>query len=100
MLAVVVLEIAVVVMGKGALVVPAATVTLPLPTCAEGLSLDRVTIAPPEGAAVESVTVPVEEFPPTTVEGFRTTEAIGPTLALNATTTDDSCTAADVVPLA
>ena len=35
--------------------------------------LDRVTIAPPEGAGPLSVTVPVEELPPTTLAGARVT---------------------------
>jgi hypothetical protein len=47
-----------VVMVKVALVVPAATVTLPGTVAADGLLLLRVTTAPPAGAALVSATVP------------------------------------------
>ncbi len=56
-----------------ALVAPAATVTLD-GVLAVVLLLERVTTAPPEGAAPLSVTVPVEEFPPVTLVGFTETE--------------------------
>jgi len=60
----------VVVMGKVADVAPWGTETLPeTGTCAAGLLLDSETIAPPAGAAVYKVTVPVEELPPTTELG-------------------------------
>src|SRR5882762_5868226 len=52
-----------------ALVAPAATVTLD-GVLAVVLLLERVTTAPPEGAAPLSVTVPVEECPPVTLVGF------------------------------
>ncbi len=63
----------VVVTVKFALVDPAATVTL-LGTLAAELLLDKLTTAPPEGAAALSVTVPVELLPPVTLVGFRLTE--------------------------
>jgi hypothetical protein len=64
---------AVVVNAKVALVAPAATVTL-AGTVAEGSLLVSVTTAPPVGAAPFSVTVPVEDAPPSTVEGLKETE--------------------------
>jgi hypothetical protein len=51
---------------------PANTVTLP-GTVAAVLSLDRVTVAPPAGAADANVTVPVELFPAVTAFGFKFT---------------------------
>jgi len=38
------------------------------------LLLERVTTAPPTGAALLSVTVPVDELPPRTEAGLRVTE--------------------------
>jgi len=65
---------AMVLTGKFALVAPAETVT-PEGTLAAGeLLLERVTCTPPAGAGPLSVTVPVEEFPPVTVAGFRVVE--------------------------
>ena len=55
---------------KLALVVPAGTVTLTGALAAFELS-ESVTTAPPAGAAALKVTVPVEEFPPTTLVGLR-----------------------------
>ena len=55
---------------KVALVAPAATVTLEGTPATVVLLLERVTVAPPDGAAPLSVTVPVEEFPPVTLVGF------------------------------
>ena len=51
---------------------PAATVTLG-GTVAAALSLARLTAKPPVGATLESVTVPVTEVPPFTVDGLRET---------------------------
>ena len=53
-----------------ALLAPPATVTLAGTVAAEVLSLDKDTTAPPPGAGPLSVTVPVEELPPTTLVGF------------------------------
>ena len=55
---------------KLALVAPASTVTLAGTVAAVELS-ESVTTAPPAGAAALKVTVPVEEFPPTTLVGLR-----------------------------
>jgi hypothetical protein len=54
---------------KVALVAPAGTVTLAGSQAAPSLT-DSMTVAPPAGAGPLSVTVPVEEAPPTTVVGF------------------------------
>src|SRR5262245_15955725 len=61
---------AVVVIVKLALSAPAATVTLATVV----LLLDRVTIAPPVGAAVVNVAVPVLVVPPTTLGGLTVSE--------------------------
>ena len=55
---------------KVALVTPAATVTL-AGISAAALLIDRLTAAPPLGAAPLKVTVPVEELPPVTVVGLK-----------------------------
>ena len=61
---------------KFAEVAPAGTVTL-AGTVAAALLLDRVTTAPPAGAALASVTVAVDEFPPVTVPGLSVRVEIG-----------------------
>jgi hypothetical protein len=66
--------IALVVTVKLALDCPACTVTLD-GTCATAvLLLESVICAPPEGAGPLNVTVPVEDWPPTTVVGFSVSE--------------------------
>jgi hypothetical protein len=55
-------------------VAPAATVTLAGTVAAAVLLLDRVTTAPPVGAAPLRVTVPVEVLPVVTLIGFNDTE--------------------------
>ena len=57
-----------------ALVAPAATVTLAGTRAAVVLLLESATCAPPVGAGPLNVTVPVEEFPPTTFVGFKVNE--------------------------
>ena len=51
-------------------VAPAATVTLAGTRAAVVLLLESATCAPPAGAGPLNVTVPVDEFPPTTLVGF------------------------------
>jgi hypothetical protein len=62
-----------VVVANVALVAPAATVTLPGTTAAPVLLLVSATTAPPEEAAVVSVTVPCAVVPPVTLDGVRFT---------------------------
>ena len=57
-----------------ALVAPAATVTLAGTWATVVLLLESVTCAPPVGAGPLNVTAPVDEFPPTTLVGFRLNE--------------------------
>src|SRR5947209_10320106 len=59
---------------KVAVVPPAGTVTLAGTVAAPVLLLDRLTTAPPLGAGALSVTVPVEELPPVTLDGLRLRE--------------------------
>jgi hypothetical protein len=59
---------------KVALAAPAATITLEGTLAVAVLLLESVTCAPPAGAGPLSVTVPVEEFPPVTLVGFRVIE--------------------------
>jgi hypothetical protein len=63
---------AVVVTVKVAVVAPSLTVTL-AGTPADALLSERATGAPPAGAALVNVTVPVEELPPVTLDGFKVT---------------------------
>jgi hypothetical protein len=63
-----------VVTWKVALVAPAAMVTLAGVVAAAALE-ESVTTAPPVGAAVVSVAVPVDAAPPTTLDGFNATVA-------------------------
>src|SRR5437899_12551771 len=56
---------------KVAVLAPAATRTLAGTVAAAVLLLERVTVAPPVGAAPLSVTVPVDVLPPMTVVGLR-----------------------------
>src|SRR5215210_6635915 len=58
---------------KPALVAPAATVTLAGTVATAVLLLMRDTRAPPVGAPVVSVTIPVDELPPVTDVGFTLT---------------------------
>jgi hypothetical protein len=58
---------------KVALVVPAGTVTLD-GTLAAPLLLESISCAPPAGAGLLSVTVPVDDCAPVTVEGFKVSE--------------------------
>jgi hypothetical protein len=67
--AVVVLTVCVVT-ANVALVAPAATVTLAGTVAADVLLLDKVTTAPPEGAAEVSVAVPWTAVPPVTLVGL------------------------------
>ena len=60
---------ALVVTAKDAVVAPSATVTLAGTVAAE-LLLERVTTAPPAGAALPRVTVAVEPVPPVRLAGF------------------------------
>src|SRR5271166_2260157 len=59
---------------KVAVVAFAATVTVACTCAAAVLLLDRVTTAPPAGAGPLSVTVPVDELPPSADVGLRATE--------------------------
>jgi hypothetical protein len=64
---------ALVITVKVVVVAPAATVTPAGTSATAVLLLDRVTTAPPAGAGLLSVTVPVEEVPPRTEVGLRIT---------------------------
>ena len=59
----------VVAIGKVALLAPDAILTLAGTVAAVGLLLERLTTAPPDGAAALSVTVPCDRLPPTTLAG-------------------------------
>jgi hypothetical protein len=55
-------------------VAPAGTVTLAGTEATDTLSLDNDTAAPPAGAGPLNVTVPWEELPPVTLDGFNDNE--------------------------
>ncbi len=59
---------------KVALVAPAATITLDGTLATPPLLLESMICAPPVGAGPSNVTVPLEEFPPITVEGLSVSE--------------------------
>jgi hypothetical protein len=61
---------ATVLMVKLALAAPAGTVTVEGTVATFGLLLESATVAPPEGAGPERLTVPVDGDPPVTVEGL------------------------------
>ena len=65
----------VVVMVKLADELPKGIVTVAGTFARFGLLLDKFTTNPPTGAGAVSVSVPVEDVPPTTVVGFSTSEA-------------------------
>ncbi len=68
---------------KLALAVPPATVTLAGTVATAVLLLVSVTTAPPAGAALVSVAVACDAFPPTTVEGLiASAESVGAVGAL------------------
>ena len=56
-----------------AVVAPASTVTVAGTWAAAVLLLVKLTVAPPVGAGLSKVTVPVEGTPPSTVAGFTPT---------------------------
>ena len=58
-------------------VCPASTVTFACTVAADVFELVRVTTAPPEGATLARVTVPVEELPPRTLVGESESDEIG-----------------------
>lgn len=73
MVTVVTAPTALVEMGNVALVWLSSTVTV-AGTCAAALSLERLTTAPPAGAALVRLTVPVEDWPPVTLDGLALTD--------------------------
>src|SRR5258708_32754775 len=79
-----------VVMVKVALVVPAATVTLPGTVAAAGLLLLRVTTAPPASAALVSATVPSAVLPPATEVGLSAVADSAGGARLTGLTTNDA----------
>jgi hypothetical protein len=66
---------------KVRLVVPVAIVTLAGTIAAAVLLLESATTLPPDGAAADSVTVPVDDVPPVTVVGLSDSDdSVGPAL--------------------
>ena len=74
MLTVVVVTTELVVTANVIDVLPAGIVTLAGTWAAVALLLERITVAPPDGAAPFRVTVPVELLSPVTAVGFSVTE--------------------------
>ena len=66
-----------------AVVAPAAAVTLAGAWAAAVLLFESVTAAPPAGAGLSSVTVPVEDTPPSTDAGLTLTELSAATGAVS-----------------
>ena len=65
---------ALVLTAKVAVVVPDAIVKVAGTVATAVLSLDRLTTAPPVGAAPLNITVPVDEVPSVTAVGFKLTD--------------------------
>ena len=78
------MEIGLVVTVNVAVVAFAGTVTLPGTCAMEVLLLDKVTTAPPAGAGLVRVTVPVEVLPPVTEVGFMAKEVNDGAVTVNA----------------
>lgn len=72
--------------AKLAVVWPATMVAVAGTCAAAVLLLERVSVTPPGGAGALIVTVPVEELPPITEDGARTTELAPKELKFNAAT--------------
>ncbi len=67
-------DTALVVIANVALVTPPGTMTLEGMLTTAALLLDRLTVAPPLGAGLVSITVAFETPPPETVAGYRLME--------------------------
>ena len=65
-------------------VVPAAIVTV-AGTVAEAEVLVSVTVIPPAGAGRDAEIVAVDDWPPATVDGFKTTVVMSPGIAVTVT---------------
>jgi len=95
---VVLMATATVVSENVAVVAPAATVT-EAGVLVELLLSESVTASPPVGAALEMVTVPVEEAPPTTEVGFTVTDDTVGELTVNVAVWDVLLAVAVIVEL-